>query len=235
MIRVQSFLNQFPQKIFESGETILQPGPHPGYGYIVQEGIVKVYMRDKQGIERRIMPAMQYEIIPSGWLSNQKGSIQYFYEAYGLVKLARITAEEFEKVSQDNPSVLYDLFLAADSRVKHLKNRVMTLSQSRAEDKLVYFFFGLLESGTEPANDGWARIIYSMSQQEIADALGMARETAASSIQKLIDQKIIRTTGRRRYEVHIDNMCDYHLEQLLYVPPGQPRPKRPKGTNSKAS
>lgn len=229
MIRLRAFLNKFPQKIFEPGETIMKPGPNPGHGFIIEAGIVKVFMRDKQGIERRIVGAMQYEVIPSGWLSDPKASIQFEYEAYGVVKLAQITPHEFEKAILDNPSVLYDLYLAADSRVKYLKNRIMTLVQSKAEDKLVYFFYGLLETGTEPAKDGWARIIYSISQQEIADMLGMARETAAASIQKLIDQKVIRTTGRTRYEVHLNTMCDYHLEQLLYVPPGQPRPKRPKG------
>ncbi len=231
MIRVRSFLDQFPQKIFEPGETLLKPGENPGFGYIIIEGTVKVFMRDRQGIERRVMPAMQYEIIPSGWLSNPRMSIQYQYDAYSIVKAAEITADSFERAALENPSVLYDLFLAGDSRIKELKNRIMTLVQSRAEDKLVYFFYGLLERGTEPAKDGWARIIYSMSQQEIADALGMARETAAASIQKLIDQKIIRSTSRTRYEVHLDNMCDYHLEHLLYVEPGKPRPKRQKNSS----
>ncbi|MFO0955200.1 MAG: Crp/Fnr family transcriptional regulator [Candidatus Saccharibacteria bacterium] len=209
-MQLDKVLRQFPQEVFEKGQAIFRLGEVAKHGYIVLDGIVKIYICDRLGIERRLFSAHRYDMVPSGWLADPSRPMRYHYAAYDRVILARIQPAQFRAILTQVPDALIALLIAQDDRVHHTKLRIETVIQSRAEDKVAYFFEYLSERVADPPDtDGWSKIVVGLSHQEMSDALGLARETTAAAIQSLEKKGYIRKAGRQKYFIHIEGLRHY--------------------------
>ncbi len=209
-MQLEKVLQKFPQEIFEKDQPIFRLGDVAKHGYIVLDGIIKIFICDRQGIERRLFSAHRFDLAPSGWLANPQRPMRYHYSAYSQVKVARIDQVQFREILTQSPDALLELLIAQDERVHHNKLRIETVIQSRAEDKVAYFFEYLAERVTDPPDKtGWSKITVNLSHQEMSHALGLARETTAAAIQTLEQTGCIRKAGRQKYFINIKDLSRY--------------------------
>lgn len=199
---IDKLLRKFPKVKFKKGDIILHSGQISGRGYVVTSGIVKVYSFDPDRIERRIISTQAYELMPSGWLSNQKEVLRYNYAAYTDVTCAVISETDFNKAALDNPKALYSLLKIQDERVQYAKYRIETLVQSRAEDKILFLFYYMAHRVADDANmPGRINITALLSKQEIGDSLGLSRETTTKALATLTQRGILGADGYKKYWV----------------------------------
>lgn len=203
MIRLDALVKDFPTKVFEKGTAIYKPGDKPKYAYLPLTGVVAIYSYDLNGIERRLLSAKEYEIIPNNWLISQDMIVEYHYKAFTKVICAEIDRVKFSTLLKKNPEALYELFLVQDNRLQMAKYRIETLIQPKAFDKLIYQFKYILERSSQPTSEsGWVETMLPLTQSEFADALGLTRETVAKELQKLEKEGIVKPIGKGYYKIN---------------------------------
>lgn len=204
---LEKFFSQFPTVKFKAGDIFIRPGNKCVSLYVVTEGTVKIYSIDSNNVERRILSAQKYELIPSGWLVNPKIPAQYYYAGFTDVVCAVVSIEELNSKLKKEPDVLYELLKIQDHRVQFAKFRIESLIQSKAAYKLLHFFHYLSLRVSEPANsEGISKLKVALTQQEIGDALGITRETVAKTIAILEKQGLIIPHGYKSFDINVKKL-----------------------------
>lgn len=134
MLRLNPIIKQLPTKRFNKGDIILKPGDVAKYGYIPILGVIATYAIDQNGIERRIISAKEYELLPNSWLIAPNMPVEYYYRAYTDTVCALADRISFPKLLMKSPEALYEFLLVQDNRMQAAKYRIETLIQPRAVD-----------------------------------------------------------------------------------------------------
>ena len=196
--------------MFEKGQTVLLQDEVPKGTYIIESGIIKTYTISASGEERIISIDTKGEDIPIGFTIGLIDRCQYFYEAYTKCRIRVVPCEDFLKHLEGNVESLYRRHIRLTkillSNLKHIE----ALEQSKAMEKvaltLLYFADTL---GTTFPHKTIKRL--SVTQQEIANSLGLTRETAGIMLKKL-ELKNLLVRSRNTYVLYVEKMRK-HLEK----------------------
>lgn len=193
-------LRQYPVKRFAPGDMILYQGEVPPSAFVVKSGIVKVYNISSQGDEKPIAFRTTPEILSSAWIFGKSNSSLYFYEAHTECALYAVPREELLDLAKKNGDILYELLdryvtlHAAGSLQLH------ALEYSKAADKILHMMFYLTQVHGRDQEDGTILIDLPLTQQELANLLGLTRETTGIELLKLKKEGLL-SFSKKKYRV----------------------------------
>jgi len=209
------FLSQYYVKRFAKGELILVQGEVPTIGYVVKRGVIKTYNLTAHGDEKPITYDIQGETFPISWVFAKLHECQFFYEAFTDVELYCVPREEYRKFLKQNPEVLYEAHTFLVNRYLYQQTRINALEQSKAALKVVNTLHYLcLRYGRDIKTD-LVRIQLPITQQELANFMGLTRETTGIELKKLQRSGVL-SYRHQNYEVKtdkLDELLDEDYEQ----------------------
>lgn len=207
MSHLSNYLKKLPFRTYDSGEIILMQGQVAQVLYIPIKGIVKVFMLDKQGIERRILSVQKNEPFPSGWMAEPSRPVAYTYQAYSKTKCAIVDEKSMHELINRHPKALAELLAYTDRRVEYAKQRIEMLVQGKAEDKILYFLNYTLNRISKPSDsEGKSVLNARMTQKEIGESMGLTRETTSRVLREFADKGIISLGTKQKIYIHEDNL-----------------------------
>lgn len=195
-----TLLKQFPVKRFNAGDMILYQGEVPPAAYVVKSGLIKTYNISSKGDEKPISFGAAYEILSSPWVFGKTNSSLYFYEAHTDCELYNAPREVLLKLTKENPEVqafLLDHFVT-QSAAQSLQ--IHALEYSKAADKILHMLFYLSMVHGKESTDGLTLIDLPLTQQDLANLLGLTRETTGIELLKLKRSGLL-TLSRKRYKL----------------------------------
>lgn len=205
----RAFYENYPVKRFDKGELILVQGEVPTSAYAIKKGVVKTYNLTAQGEEKPITFDVELELFPVAWTFKKARYAQYYYEAFTDCELYCIPAADFMEFLMATPGELlktFDRFIS--SHIGH-QMRINALEQSKAASKVLYtIHFLCLRYGSD-VKDNLVRINLPLTQQDLANFMGLTRETTGIELKKLQRQGIL-TYKNQNYIVKTDK-----LDELL--------------------
>lgn len=203
----QQFISKYPSIVFEKGQTILLKDEVPKGAYIIESGIVKTYSIDSNGEERIVSIDTKGEDIPIGFTIGLIDRCQYFYKAYARCVIRVVPCEDYlAHLSVDHAS-LYRRHIRITKILLTNLRRIEALEQPKASDKIALTLLYLAETlGSGFPNKATRRL--SVTQQEIANSLGLTRETASIALKNLEIKKVV-TRSRNTYILYIERMRKY--------------------------
>lgn len=165
--------------------------------YSVKSGLVRAYDISSDGSEKPIAFKKPFETFPTAWLFKKAPAALYFYEAYTDVKLHVITREEFCHHMQHDALLMQKLLddYVTSSVAKSL--RINALQYSKAADKMLHILEYLMIMYGRELKGGKVVIDLPIIQQELANLLGITRETAVIQLSKLKQQGILSQSHRK--------------------------------------
>ncbi len=209
----RQFIAQYPSRTYKKGETILLRGDIPKSAYIIETGIVKTYTINGNGDERLVAFNRTEEDFPVGFALGIVKQAPYFYEAFTICKIRLVPREDYLRyvgsdieIAQKQMTRLTILLIATFSRVDALEQ---TYASDKIARTLMYMAdqFGIF---LRPYNN---RLKLSVTQQEIANALGLTRETINVEIKKLEVKQLI-SHSRRSYVLYTERLRKYLEDKL---------------------
>lgn len=205
----QRFLKNYSKHSYGKGEVILQQDQLPATAYIVKSGIIKAYNLTANGDEKPIAFSLPGDIFPIEWVFSNSNRTQYFYETLTSCELYHVPSAEYLRFLKNEPAVLYELF--KNFIGQHLDNqmRINALEQSRASDKVAYTLLFLAKRYGKKSGSSHVKIQVPFTQQDMANFMGLARETAAIELKKLERLEVI-SYQNRSYMIRVDT-----LQQIL--------------------
>jgi CRP-like cAMP-binding protein len=203
------FLSQYRARKYQKGEIILVQGEIPECAYIIKSGILKTYNLTSQGEEKPLTFDVAGEIFPVGWLYGQIKWAQYYYEAFTDCEIYCVPKEDIMKVIKNDSDMMYEHLQRLTSRYINFQMRVNALEQSKAINKVINTLHFLCLGFGKEVKANLVKIDLPLTQQELANFMGLTRETTGIELKKLQKKGII-TYRRQNYLVKTDR-----LDELL--------------------
>ncbi len=207
MQTLHEFLKQYHVKRFSKSELILVQGEVPTCMYVIKSGVVKTYNLTAMGEEKPIMYDIKDDMFPIGWIYGKIKYAQYYYEAFTDCEVYCVPREEFTNFIKKNPADLYNVFSHFVGRYLNYQMRINALEQSKANAKVINtLHFLCLRFGRDIKTDV-VRIELPFTQQDLANLMGLTRETTGIELKKLQRQGVL-TYKKQYYIVKTDKLND---------------------------
>lgn len=201
----QVFLQKYHTRKFDKGELILVQGETPECAYVIKKGVVETYNLTAQGEEKPINYDIQGEVFPIAWVFGQVRRTNYYYEAFTKCELYCVPREDYLQFIQQSTPRLMSIFKQFVTQHLNSQLRVNALEQSKANAKVLYtLHFLCLRYGVD-VRKNMVRIQLPLTQQDMANFMGLTRETTGIELKKLQRSGVI-TYRRQNYIVRTDRL-----------------------------
>ncbi len=204
----KQFITQHPAKTYKRGETILLKNERPAAVYIIESGLVKTYSITSNGYERLVSLDHKGEDLPVGFAFGLIERSQFFYEAFTRCTIRLIPREKYLEHLTANVESMYKQQMRVTSLLLSTLSRVHALEQPSAGDKIAYTLLYMASQVGVMLRPYNTRLKISITQQEIANALGLTRETANIELKKLETLHLI-AHSRKSYVLHMERLKQY--------------------------
>lgn len=190
------FIDTLMTRKFQQGNILVYQGEVPRTMYVVKSGIIKLYNITQQGDERIVDFKLAGDMFPTSWSFDRIPAAFYYYEAQtdGEVYVADLGA--FQAYIARNVEALKALADGYLSKYAGSLMRITALEQPKASDKVLFTLYYLIQGYGREVAPGSYRIAMQLTQQMIADLIGLTRETTASELVKLKKRDILTYRGR---------------------------------------
>lgn len=190
MTALLKYGERVPQRSYKRQKTILYQGEIPKSVYIIKKGTVRTYNILENGEERTIEFLVEGDVIAANWVFGNSGSTIYYYGAFTDVTLFMIPREEFDQYLRE-PDFSQQIMESLSKRYIASTMHTNALLQTYASTKVIQGLQFLALSSGKKLPNGKYLICTRLTQQDIADLVGITRETAALELNKLKKKKII--------------------------------------------
>lgn len=216
MDEYRQFLKKYTTKSFPKGELMLGEGEIPENAFVIKSGVVKTYNITTEGQEKPISFDIHGEVFPIGWVFGILPSSQYFYSAFTDVKVYLVPRADYANFLRTMQRGITDMMTFFVKGFIDFQMRVNALEQSKASEKVIYtLHFLRLRFGRE-IKPGQVRIQLPLTQQDLANYMGLTRETTGIELKKLEKLGVI-TYQRQNYVLNTEAFSDLLHEKFGHL------------------
>ena len=208
MSEFRAFIHRYPVRQCRKGETILLKDDVPPAMFVVESGLVKVYTITNSGDERLIILVREEENFPIGYSLGLIDRAQYFYEAASNCRLRMIPPDDYLRYVLSSQQAMRHQLVRLTMLLLSTQARINALEQPRASDKIAETLLYLAGQFGTALRAPTAQLRIRMTQQEIANTLGLSRETTNIELKKLELKKLI-THSRQSYVLYMEKLKQY--------------------------
>lgn len=176
------------EKSVRKGELITREGDSGEVLYFVVSGVVKCFKTSEEGKEQIIKIVLPGDSFNDVAVLDD-GPNPVSSEAMSPVVLYGITKRDFERILQDNQKVVANVVRILAERIRHLLELVEDLSFRRVTGRIAKLLLDYAGDGTGSRP--------RLTQQEMAAAVGTAREVVGRSLKTLQEEGAIRMERNR--------------------------------------
>jgi CRP/FNR family transcriptional regulator len=173
--------------------------------YLITKGYVKVYDIDSTGAQRIISIFAPSHVLPISWLTLPPDTeALYFYAAMSQVECYQVPVAELEDLLNDPAMCRFIMDILVRAYINHA-SRIQNLESSHAAERIKFILYYLVQRLGTTVRDDVASLPVVITQQEIADLTGVARETVTIELRHLAQQGIYRREKGMMY-INLDKL-----------------------------
>ncbi len=192
--KLSIFFSKFKKLSFKKGETILRASEEPSGVFYLKKGYARLYSLSKDAQELTFIIYKPEDFFPTIW-PIQGPPLRYYTEALTNIEVYLAPREEFQKFIKDNNEILLETIDRILTRFAGLLLRMEYSIFGNAYNKVAAIIlicverFGLI---------GKKSIVIQvpLTHQDIANLLGLARETVSIEMEKLQEKGLIKHLGK---------------------------------------
>jgi CRP/FNR family cyclic AMP-dependent transcriptional regulator len=204
----RQFIAQYPCELFSKGQIILFQNETPKGVFVIETGKVRTYTITPDGHEQLISIHSRGEDIPIGFAFGFIERTRFFYEAYTKCVIRIIPKDAFLGHLRSDMDLMHQSHLYSIEQLSSMLSRIHALGQPRASNKVALTLIYLAE---RLGSRSWVKPKLqelSVTQEEIANLLGMTRETVSCELKKLRINQMI-SYSRKRYVLYAERIEEY--------------------------
>lgn len=176
---------------FAKKRTILFQGEIPRSVMVLESGLVKVYGITTGGDQRTVTLLSAGDIFPVEYVFDKSRVSLYYYEAITDCTVLSLPKTEFLSALDSDPALKDQVFQSYMAHYTSATMHIYALEHSHAQEKLVYILQYLVARFGEKQPNGLTKIELRLSHQDIAEMVGLTRETTAVELHRLKDRELI--------------------------------------------
>lgn len=208
MTTVEKLTQRYPSQTFAKGQTLLLKDEVPRAVYVLEKGYVKTYVITPDGTERQVTIHEKGEAMPLGYCIGLTDKTQFFYEAYSDCTVRLVPRSTFRLLLENDNEFLLANYDKIAARYLNALDQINALEHPKAGDKVAFMLLNMVNQIGTHARPSKTNMKLEVTQQEIADALGLTRETTGAELKKLESRNIISHT-RKSYVLYMERLKNY--------------------------
>ncbi|MCL4353424.1 Crp/Fnr family transcriptional regulator [Patescibacteria group bacterium] len=180
--------------IYQRHEVILRPEDIPGGVYYLKKGFIELYALSEAGEKLTLIIFKPGDVFPLAWAVGDIPN-RYYLSAMTGIELKRCSKNDFLAFIKNEPAVLYELLNHVSVRLHGLLERTEYLVFGSSYDKVASILlicamrFGKKENGN-------IIIQVPLTHKDVAELVGLTRETTSLKIKKLEKEGLIARRGK---------------------------------------
>ncbi|MFL0248663.1 Crp/Fnr family transcriptional regulator [Candidatus Clostridium stratigraminis] len=181
---------------YKKGQIIFFEGDVSDKFYIINGGKIKIFKYTKEGKEQILYILSEGDFI--GYLSLlKKGRFDYNAEALEDVNVCMLTKDDFDKIVKRTPEISLRILESLHDRLVSLENLVQTLSTKDIETRIAAILKNFVKDFGKEETKGIV-IEMPLSREEMANYIGVTRETMSRKLTSMEDDGIIELVGNKK-------------------------------------
>ena len=173
----------------EKGATVLVEGSHSAHLYTVLSGWGFRYKLISDGRRQILNYNMPGDLI--GLQGSLLGEMQHSIEALSQMLLCVFEREKLPELYRNYPGLAYDITWIASREERMLDENLLSIGRRTALERAAYLLAFLSERARSVSVTGKA-VEIPVTQQHVADTLGLSLVHTNKTLRKLTDRKLIR-------------------------------------------
>lgn len=182
--KVKEFFGQFPITEHQKGDIVIFAHMSLSSICYVESGSVIEYDIDGKGTRNVLNTFKPKAFFPMSNAVNHADT-PYFFEADSSVKIRKAPANMVVKFVKENPDVLYDLLQRTYRGTDGLLSRMAEMMHGDAESRVMRELNILMKRFGSDTVERGERLTQKITENELAERTGLARETVSRSLGKL--------------------------------------------------
>ncbi|GAB3794214.1 Crp/Fnr family transcriptional regulator [Virgibacillus kimchii] len=168
--------------------------------YFVKTGAIRIYDMKEDGSIFTLSLLGPYSTYGSISLFSL-GTEQVYAETLSQVHLCSISEKDFTTLLQTYPELLTKAMQLLSDRLKKREKMLEIIATENVKEQLKHLLFSMADTyGKEECT--FVTIPIPLSHQEIANMLGVTRESVSTNIHQLKREGFIRSSGRKTIQVN---------------------------------
>ncbi len=208
--RVKAFFKKSKPLFYKKGAVILRGDEVPNGIFYLNRGYVKNYALSENGDEFTFILYHKGDFFPISWTFNETRK-PYFIETITPCTFYKRSREDFIKFLKENPEILLYIVNKITRRFDGLLVRMEHMAFGNAYKKVCSILYILCERFGKEGKSKEVIIDMPLTHKDIANLLGVARETVSVEIAKLKRGKIIKNSGKHIYVLNIKKLKEDSL------------------------
>ena len=180
---------------YKKGEMIFFEGELSDKLYVINSGKVKIFKYTKEGKEQILYIVSSGDFL--GDLSLlKKDEFKFNAEALEDVNICELTKDDFDKAVKQSPEIALKILEVLYERIAKLENLVQSLSTKDIEARISGLLLGLIKDFGIPEDD-IIRLELPLSREDMANYIGVTRETISRKLNSMQEEGIIELIGNK--------------------------------------
>ncbi|KOF56830.1 MULTISPECIES: Crp/Fnr family transcriptional regulator [Clostridium] len=181
---------------YRKGQVIFFEGDVEDKLYIVNQGKIKIYKYNREGREQILYILSEGKFIGDMSLL-KKGNFQFNAEALEDTLICTIAKDDFDEIITRNPEITLKILEVLHDRLMSLENLIQNLSTKDIETRIASMLLSFAgDFGVE--DDNGIVIDLPLNREEMANYIGVTRETISRKLTSLQDDGVIELIGNKR-------------------------------------
>ncbi|NLV92507.1 MAG: Crp/Fnr family transcriptional regulator [Firmicutes bacterium] len=188
------------QRDFAKGELIVPEGRDLGGLIIINSGRVKTFRYTSDGRERILQILTDGDFVgEKNLLTRQR--LTYSAEALVDTKTCFISREAFHRLMREYPDIIFDITSELCRRLERLEGMIQQLGLGEATQRVIAVLWEFAQQYGEQTDSG-TLISLPLSREDLANYIGVTRETISRKLNQMQAEGILRLIGNRKVLVY---------------------------------
>ncbi|TDT52063.1 Crp/Fnr family transcriptional regulator [Fonticella tunisiensis] len=193
---IKEVISMIKRRKYKKGQILFFEGDVSDKLFIINKGKIKIYKYTKEGKEQILYILSEGDFI--GDLSLLKrGKYEFNAEALQDVDVCILTKDNFDRIIRVNPEIPIKMLEHIHDRVVGLEKLVQTLSTKDVEARLAGLLINFAKDFGRKTSEG-IEINTPLSREEMANYIGITRETISRKLTSMQDAGIIELVGNKK-------------------------------------
>ncbi|RJT40920.1 Crp/Fnr family transcriptional regulator [Mesorhizobium waimense] len=173
----------------DKGATVLVEGSHSAHLYTVLSGWAFRYKLLSDGRRQILNYSMPGDLI--GLQGSLMGEMQHSVEALSPMLLCVFEREQLHELYRNHPGLAYDITWIASREERMLDENLLSIGRRTAMERAAYLIAFISSRARAVGLNGKTPVQIPITQQHVADTLGLSLVHTNKTIRKLMDRKLI--------------------------------------------
>ncbi|HCW54704.1 MAG TPA: Crp/Fnr family transcriptional regulator [Clostridium sp.] len=203
---LDEIVSEIEHKSFEKGSLIFTEGSSANTLYFINEGKIKLYKYNKDGKEQI------FHILTNGDFFGELDLIKsskYKFNAKAMdaAKICTLKKNEVKDIVLKNPEIALKLLESVGERLAAIENLAQNLSTNDVDARIAYLLLNLMDKYSEKL-EGKKLIKLPLSREDMANYIGVTRETISRKLKKFEEEGFIKLIGTKKILVLDEEALD---------------------------